>query len=213
MRFLGDQRLVGFYRRNLVTNPVPASTTGWDRYGGLKTGETLAYNSGAGPVGVNGFIRWTAGSGTAAGGVVTLRYTRDAGSTNPFLSKETDRVFFSLYVRSSVARSVQLGAYMYSGYDDVSLEGPSVSAAANTWTRLTMTTPMLFSDAYVIEVSVFFPGTGIAAGATVDMAAAQVEPEPAVAVPAFLYGGSPGARWAGTANASESVVGPWTLTP
>lgn len=125
-------------RTNLATTPRAvtgsALAAGLTADHGSGTG-TLVRNSGNGPDGRAGFARYTR-STVSAGTTYTVRYREPLALPAAVGPSTVYRV--SAYLRSSVARTVQVLAQH--GFDSFWFDGPTTAVAltANTWTRVSV---------------------------------------------------------------------------
>ncbi|QOI67662.1 minor tail protein [Arthrobacter phage Orcanus] len=169
-------------RTNLVTNPVPASTTGFNSSGGAGA---LTYNSSE----AEPFVRFTKDATTAT----TALYFHTA-QTVPAGAVVSMR----FWIRLSYATTVTIRN------DATAIAGSAVAVPANTWTELVF-------DGYAVAGTTFRLAlviSSLAGNSTVDLKKGLAEV--AGTVGAFFSGATPAGgdftySWVGSANNSQSV--------
>lgn len=192
-------------RTNLALNPRPNGTNNWLAYAGTGATSTVTNPSTGGPTG-SYYLRqtWTVAASAGDG-----NWGTDAG-TRPVLVAGTVYTT-SVWIRSSVARSVQMYVHMLtSGASVIASYGSgAVSLAANTWTQISVaniTAPALTTQA---NVEVRNQGANFAVGNTYDVALELLEAAASVGTyfdGSSTSGGGVTYAWTGTANASSSTA-------
>lgn len=159
-------------RTNRAYNPSAATAA--TNYGSVSgTGGTAAgtQNSGAGFDSQNGFYRvaWTVATSAVSGGVTYLQ---------PGLSASTQYTH-SVHVRSSKAQTVRLTAqYQTSGSVNTgtAVNSSAIALAANTWTRINVTsTSTGTTERVLLTVAAFTGGSNWANGDTLDLDGVLIE--------------------------------------
>lgn len=192
-------------RTNRATNPnVAVDATGWSAVAGTGGTATGARNTGAGYDGAAGFFRvsWTAATTAVTGGINYLQTGLEAAT----------EYTHSVFVRPNKNQSVALSAqYQTAAAANVNLvTGSTVSAAANQWTRLSVTgTSGAAVDRVVLSAAAVAPGVNWANGDTFD-GDLMVITTGAVLLNPFdgstANANSTMYAWSGSANASTSTA-------
>jgi hypothetical protein len=159
-------------RTNLATNPSVASSAGWYMWAGTGGTATGAPASGGGAFDTNFFrALWTVAP-SSGGGVIY-----DTGTSPTTLSPNTTYTF-SMYVRSSVAITVQLPVQWYNGSTPTtSSASGNISIPANVWTRVAFTATSGANDNRA-QFRCYATTAGLIAGSTFDGDAVMVEAFP-----------------------------------
>lgn len=211
LAYLRDARITTVQRVNLVTNPLPASDDGWEVFGGLQPSETFEYVSGPGPQGRTGFVRFTSDGNVVDTAV--LRYVRPEGSPADAIAAAGDTIRSSIFMRPSVAISVDVFTAA-TGEDGSVFSTPvQYDLEPGEWLRAVVATPATGAgDITSVQIDVEFVRAALPAGETIDIAGAVIEVGNTLSVSDMYFDGSTaGASWEGTANASESTLGAWSL--
>lgn len=196
-------------RTNLATNPsAGTSATNYAAVPGTGGTAAVAWNSGAGYLGIPGYPRvtWSAATTAVSGGI---SYT--ASGLAAAVQYATQ-----IWVRCSKAQTLNLKADFRNASNAIvnTVTGPSVAVAANVWTQLTVvgTSGALVTNA-VFTAQAAAGGANWAASDWLDGEAILIE---AAATPgSYFDGGSVNANsvmyaWTGAANASTSTAKTYT---
>lgn len=194
-------------RRNLILNPaVNVNTTGYSFStggGGAATAARVAVSQG--PFGSSSFVYQysvTTGTTSPIGGIsYTLSTAGSAILDQPYT--------FSVYVRCSVAQTIELSLGFYTSGPVLATGGPVTKLQPNTWTRLTVTGYNEYAgDKILMSIfPSFTQGTNWSAGDTLEVTGLMLEASDTLRE--YFNGTTSAGRgytysWTGTANASIS---------
>lgn len=187
---------------NYCLNPRAVTSTGWLYQLGTTEASTQTLETGAGPNGLNNFIRRTINTAKTTGNSGFYRNeTGAAGASGELWTA-------SVWVRTSAAVNMQLNMTFRVGSTTVNtISGASIAIPANTWTRLTTsnTSTGTFDN---IQAWAILPSASIVpVGGTIDTT--QMLIMKGYADVPFFDGAVPAAgdftyAWSGAANASTS---------
>ena len=198
-------------RTNRVTNPVAGvDLTSYSSEAGAGGAAALSrLATGGQPTVAATFARntWTAAPTSGTAGGVSL------GNGAALPAAPAQAITASVYVRSSKAQLLTIEARFLNGAAaNGATQGTAVAVLANTWTRLSVAVTVPASSTSMTVAAVATAGAGFvqwAAADTLDVQGALIE---AGVLGTYFDGRTPGASWAGVADASAStlvVEGTW----
>lgn len=185
---------------NLVKNPRAATaTTGWATSTGGGTSSLSRVATGGPNADAPSFIRFTCTSA-----VTTLVGNYGTNTADTILVVPGRTYTWAAWVRASAACTINIDAVAWNAAgSSVVTDGADATfaLAANTWTRVTVTTPMLPYSARAAGRA--YVTGALASGFTLDITGAVFAE--ALVDPGYIAGDLTGMTWVGTAHASLSV--------